>query len=110
MGVLTQMRFKLKLQNPVSECSGSVMMEYVVITSVFLLGVGGLVYFNGSWGNVFPGLLPDQPHSVMTIDENLNLVPVGEAPDPEIKKYGMAGAAFAEQTRKAQQVVAMPLP
>ena len=31
----------------ISRETGSVMMEYIVITAVFMLGVGGVVYFKG---------------------------------------------------------------
>ena len=94
----------------ISRETGSVMMEYIVITAVFMLGVGGVVYFKGDYTNLLPGLLPGQIHSSLTLNDEINLVPVGEAPEVEINKYGMVGESFAAQTKKAQQLIAMPLP
>ena len=90
--------------------SGTVMVEYIIITAVFMLAVGGVIYSSGNFTNLFPGLLPGTLHSTMTIDEDLNLVPVGEAPGTEVNKYGMVGESFAAQTKRAQQLIAMPLP
>lgn len=94
----------------ISRETGSVMMEYIVITAVFMLGVGGVVYFKGGYINLLPGLLPDMIHSSTTLNNEINLVPAGEAPDVEVNKYGMVGESFAAQTKRAQQIVAMPLP
>lgn len=94
----------------ISRETGSVMMEYIVITAVFMLGVGGVVYFKGDYSNLLPGLLPGQIHSSLTLNDEINLVPVGEAPGVGVNKYGMVGDSFAAQTKKAQQLIAMPLP
>ena len=75
-----------------------------------MLGVGGVVYFKGGYINLLPGLLPDMIHSSTTLNNEINLVPAGEAPDVEVNKYGMVGESFAAQTKRAQQIVAMPLP
>lgn len=99
-----------KIKKCFRDDSGSVMMEYIIITAVFMLAVGGLVYSQGSFANLFSGLQPGEVHSTMTIDDNLSLVPVGEAPGTEVNKYGMVGESFAAQTKRAQQLVAMPLP
>ncbi len=104
------MSFFSKLKNCFRDDSGAVMMEYIVITAVFLLAVGGLVYYNGKLTNLFPGLMPGTEHSTMTVNDELDLVPAGEAPGAEVNKYGMVGESFAAQTKKAQQLVAMPLP
>ena len=94
----------------ISRETGSVMMEYIVITAVFMLGVGGVVYFKGGYINLLPGLLPDMIHSSTTLNNEINLVPAGEAPDVEVNKYGMVGESFAAQTKRAQQLIAMPSP
>jgi hypothetical protein len=109
-GFVTGMSDFSKIKKCLRDDSGAVMMEYIVITTVFLLAVGGLVYYSGSYTNLFPGLLPGGSHSTMTVDDKLDLVPVGEAPGTEINKYGMVGESFAAQTKKAQQLIAIPLP
>ena len=94
----------------ISRETGSVMMEYIVITAVFMLGVGGVVYFKGGYSVLLPGLLPGEIHSSFSLNNEFDLVPTGEAPDAEVNKYGMVGEGFAAQTKRAQQLVAMPLP
>ena len=94
----------------ISRETGSVMMEYIVITAVFMLGVGGVVYFKGAYTNLLPGLLPDNMHSSISLNNEFGLVPAGEAPDVEVNKYGMVGESFAAQTKRAQQLIAMPSP
>ena len=84
------------------------MMEYIIITAVFLLGVGGMVYFGGSFKNMFPGLMSGEQHSQMYFD-GLKLVPVGEASTVELKQYGLAGSSFAAKTKEAQKLIAMPM-
>ena len=104
------MSFFSKLKNGFRDDSGTVIMEYIIITTVFLLAVGGLVYYNGSLTNLFPGMMPGNLRSSETIDETLSLVPAGEAPGAEITEYGIAGESFARQTKNAQRLVSMPLP
>ena len=103
---------------------GTVMMEYIIITSVFMLGVGGFCYLNSGYFNLLPGVFPQQVadpdtgtleyklHSSMTIgkkpgQEYLSYIPVSES-ERNVVNYGVVGDAFAAQTRKAQIVIAMP--
>ena len=96
------------------------MMEYIIITSVFMLGIGGLVYMDSRFVNMLPGLLPGigsgesngGVHSVMTISADsatgyntLEVVPESER---KIESYGAVGNAFAALSQKAQKVIAMP--
>ena len=99
---------------------GSVMMEYIIITSVFMLGIGGLVYMDSKFVNMMPGLLPADgsnenkggAHSAMTIAvdsatgyNTLEVVPESER---KIESYGAVGNAFAALSQEAQKVIAMP--
>lgn len=91
---------------------GSVMMEYIIITSVFMLGIGGLVYMESGFVNLLGGLLPGGLHSSFTIAEKnpgeyMTYIPV-EQGSITIEKYGVVGDAFAAQSQRAQKVIAMP--
>ena len=96
------------------------MMEYIIITSVFMLGIGGLVYMDSKFVNMLPGLWAGNGsgqnsvsvHSVMTISADpatgysaLEVVPENER---KIESYGAVGNAFAALSQKAQKVIAMP--
>lgn len=94
----------------VRESTGSVMMEYIIVTTVFLLGVGGLLYcIDGKYSNLFFGPRPNEHFSDMTL-ENLNLSPVGETSNSDLKTYGLIGNTYTEQTKRALKVIAMPVP
>ena len=96
------------------------MMEYILITSVFMLGIGGRVYMDSKFVNMIPGLWAgkglsqdcESVHSVMTIAADpatgyntLEVVPESER---KIESYGAVGNAFAALSQKAQKVIAMP--
>ena len=96
------------------------MMEYIIITSVFMLGIGGLVYMDSKFVNMMPGLLPADgsnenkggAHSVMTISADsatgYNILEVVPESERKIESYGAVGNAFAALSQKAQKVIAMP--
>ena len=88
------------------------MMEYIVITAVFILAVGGFVYWDSDskYVNLMPGLFPDRFHSDQRIAERDGYLTYRPVPKKHHKvlKYGAVGNAFAAQSQKAQKVIAMP--
>ncbi len=98
------------------EKTGSVMMEYIVISMVLLLGTGGLVYADSKYTNLFFGPLPGEYHSPLVLqfkgttpDESLTLDAVDTMDAGDIKTYGMIGNAYSESAKNALKAVAAPL-
>ncbi len=85
------------------------MMEYLILTSVFLLGAGGLIYLDGKFTRLFSGPVPGETPGVYT-QENTNLKPADAVVSRDLNGYGTAGGAFSTQTRKSLKVIAAPLP
>ena len=89
--------------------SGSVMLEYIVITTVFMLGIGTALYIGAGNFDRFSGVFPQAFRDSMaegTVDESDFSTRFTEASN--LKKYGAAGGAFASQTQMAQKVIALP--
>lgn len=106
-----------KIQQFTKENRGSMMMEYILITGVFTLLVGGVVHWDGKFANLFPGFAPNTIHvpatGVVPADATLQVPVVTAIEDPtqlEVKKYGIVGDANARRIKSALQVIAMPVP
>ena len=88
---------------------GSVMIEYIVITTVFMLGIGCVLFFGTEKFDSFTGLFPEKIKTSMTekytVDGEFSPASVV---DSNIKEFGAAGGAFAGVSQNAQRVVAMP--
>ena len=103
---------------------GSVMMEYIIITSVFMLGIGGLFYMDSKYVNLMPAFLAGEvldptnnqyekkAHSAMTIavdpEKGYNTYEVVPEGERNVESYGAVGNALAALSQKAQKVIAMP--
>lgn len=97
------------------ESTGSVLMEYVIVTfftALFLVGVGRIAFRVPSSGdpqyNLF--VLP-QTYTSSLGDRKYYIDPEsGEITVAAERNYGMLGDAFLSQIRTIQRVISSPLP
>lgn len=107
---MNKVKIRSEMKAFLAKQQGSVMMEYIVITSVFMLAIGGFVYWDSKYVNLLPGLQPGRAHSFERIAEREGYLTYRPVPKKhhEVLRYGAVGNAFAAQTQKAQKVIAMP--
>ena len=95
--------------NIMKHTGGSVLMEYVIITGVFLLVLGGVVYLNSKYVNLFAVGMPGNYAAGTTI--NADLVPaVVEETSITAEHYGLVGNKYSSRVKLALKVIASPLP
>jgi len=98
------------LRHIVDNMRGSVMLEYVVITSVVALGVAGFVYADGKYVPLLGGSLKGTARSPLYIDsEQMKYSSAPEADRSNIQ-YGLVCDSYAAQIRKSLRLIASPLP
>lgn len=96
-------------RNILKHTGGSVLMEYVIITGVFLLVVGGAVYIDSKYVNLFTAGMPGNyaAGSAITAD---SVPAVVEEASTTVEHYGLVGNKYSSQVKLALKVIASPLP